>query len=90
MDIDNSPFNATDVNYGPYLLPSHNVTIAWGVYNRAPRQEIYVRNLARMVKLRQEVEQGQRLVTDYFYCRVQNGIRTFENRQGQQRLWERQ
>ena len=81
MDIDNSPFNATDVNYGPYLLPSHNVTIAWGVYNRAPRQEIYVRNLARMVKLRQEVEQGQRLVTDYFYPRVQNGIRKFENRQ---------
>jgi len=47
---------ATDVKYCLHVLPSHNVSVAWGVYNCAPRQEIYTRNVAQMVRLREEVE----------------------------------
>ena len=89
IDIENSPFKNYDVKYGPHVKPSHNVSIAWGVYNRAPRQEIYDRNVARMARLREEVQQGQRLVSDYFFQRVQNGIRNFEARERNERRQRR-
>ena len=58
-------------------------------YSKNTRQEIYDRNVARMARLREEVQQGQRSVADYFFQRVENGIRNFESRERNQRRQRR-
>jgi len=88
-DLDKSIFKRNDtdfVNAQKVRLDFTVVNLAWGVYNRAPPQTIYNRNMQR---LRDHVS-GQQILTQYFERRVRAGIRNFENRQRNIRLQNRQ
>ena len=46
-DLDESTFYKYDVKAGRSIGVDNNVSVAWGVYNRAPPEEIYRRNINR-------------------------------------------
>ena len=80
--LDKSNFKRNDTDFvkaQKVKLNFDNVNVAWGVYNRAPPQAIYNRNMQRLKKK----PKGRQL------RKIRAGIRNFENRERKTRLQNR-